>query len=135
MVGDDGLFLHITNPLELAQCAILLPGTTNDLHVLWVSAKSMYLVGDKGTIIKCASNGTSCQPLKSGTAVSLNGIWGSADEFFLYAVGDDGVILKSTTAGETWEREQTGVRNNLYSVWGADASTVYAVGQDGIILR
>lgn len=135
VVGDGGLFFRISNPFDIAQCTALPSGTMNDLLGLWVSAKSIYLVGEKGSIIKCAYDGTSCTSLVSGTSATLHGIWGSANDSYLYAVGDDGVILKSHTGGMTWELEQTGVRNNLYAVWGADANTVYAVGQDGIILR
>lgn len=137
VVGEGGLFIRISSILGIRLCTVLPSGTMDDLLGLWVSAKNIYLVGEKGTIIKCANDGTSCTPLPSlvGGTVTLHGIWGSANDTYLYAVGDDGVILKSSTGGMLWELEQTGVRNNLYAVWGADARTVYAVGQDGIILR
>ncbi len=138
LVGNGGFFLQHTSasaPPDPDKCTKLTSQTTNSLQGLWVGAKNIYLVGDKGTIVRCDTLGSACKVLPSGTSNALHGIWGTNDDSILYAVGEGGTILKSTTAGATWAAENSGITAPLYAIWGADASTIYAVGQDGIILR
>ena len=138
LVGNGGFFLQHASAMQNPDsCTKLNSQTNNHLLGLWVGAKNIYLVGAGGTIVKCDADGKDCKILQSGTSNALYGIWGtnSNSDSVIYAVGERGTILKSTTAGAKWEPEKSGIGVNLYAIWGEDASTIYAVGQEGIILR
>ncbi|MFZ4765174.1 MAG: Calx-beta domain-containing protein, partial [Roseimicrobium sp.] len=51
----------------------------------------------------------------------------------MWAVGDGGTILKGT--GTTWSAQSSGTANSLRAVWGTSATSLWAVGASGTILR
>jgi hypothetical protein len=93
------------------------------------SASEAYAVGSGGFILRF--DGSSWEPVASGTDRDLFGVGGAGDAFF--AVGDGGLILRLVDGN--WSPMQSGTSATLRAVWGSSESNVYAVGDDGTILR
>lgn len=64
--------------------------------------------------------------------ISLNGIWGTADNA-LVVVGDSGTVL--TWNGTTWQTRASGTTAALTDVWGTSLTDFYATTADGRVLR
>ncbi|MFC1505318.1 tandem-95 repeat protein, partial [Thermodesulfobacteriota bacterium] len=115
-----------------------------DLHGVWGNSTSnFYAVGSFGTIMRF--NGSSWYALTSPVTTRLEDIWGSSSTD-IYAVGAPRsvgstryyTILRSTN-GSSWSVMSTpsvpaGRSGILRAVWGA-SGYVYAVGDDGVVLR
>jgi hypothetical protein len=101
-----------------------------------VSATEIYAVGDAGTILKSAGDGTWTQISATTTTNGLYGI-GSDGSGGVIAVGNAGTILhKFANNATAFFGENSGVpTEQLFGVWGAGANNVYVVGQAGTILH
>jgi hypothetical protein len=77
-------------------------------------------------------NGSTWNPMTTGTTSSLGDIWGSSDTD-VFAVGDAGTVIHYD--GSSWARMPTETSNTLWGVWGSSGTDVYAVGDAGTILH
>jgi hypothetical protein len=68
----------------------------------------------------------------SGTAVSLNGIWGQRTND-MWIVGDAGTTLHWN--GNQWSPMPTQTTERLTGVWGAASDDVWAIGDHGTLLH
>ncbi len=125
-VGTNGTIIHHDG----ISWELMTSGTDDDLHGVWGSSgTNVFAVGRDGTVLRF--NGSQWSPMSSGTTYPLLGIWGrSYDDVF--AVGSYGTILHFD--GSVWTTMTGGTDKSLRSLWGDD-SAVYAVGEQGIILR
>lgn len=114
----------------------------------WISLDTIdgeyYLVGDPGLILRYAPSTGSFEECETPGDEVLFGVWGaSADD--IWAVGGNvfadqpyGVIWHYD--GEVWTALDTTTIDPagllpLFKVWGRSANEIYAVGQDGTLLR
>jgi cysteine-rich repeat protein len=126
-VGNGGVILlngvrqfdEVNNPI------------TVNLHGIWGGARGLYAVGDGGKIYRESSY--VWREMQTPIAASLKGIWGSESDIFV--VGAAGTILRATGGSEAWSTMPSGTTLLLNSVWGSSASNVFAVGDEGTILR
>jgi len=104
--------------------------TKQSLNAVWGSgASDIFVVGDFGTILHY--DGTHWATQNSNAHEHLFGVWGlSATD--VYAVGMYGTIVHYDGSG--WSVEASGTIQHLLDVW-AGGNTVWAVGDQGIILR
>ncbi len=104
--------------------------TTHSLNGVWgASPTKIFIVGDFGTVLHY--DGTDWTTHESGTRQHLFGVHGlSANDVF--AVGLGGTIVHYD--GATWSVEDSGTTTDLFDV-GAGGSTVWAVGEQGTILK
>ena len=109
------------------------PLNTGDIVLagIWASgAKSAWLVGSQGTILR--NNGNGWIKFQSPTEKDLLSIWGN-NENSLWAVGADGIMLRYDNG--TWENtSSTATNQQLNGIWGAKNGVLWAVGANGTIL-
>jgi hypothetical protein len=91
------------------------------------SDSDIFAVGQNGTILHY--NGSAWIQMDSGTASTLNAVWGSSSSD-VYAVGFDsggsGTILHYD--GSSWQEQETGIGSVLNGMWGSSAaSDIFAV--------
>lgn len=105
-------------------------GTTANLTKLFATSDgTMIAVGYNGEIIS-SSDGVTWQRQQSPTKRALFGGFATPDGG-AYAVGDRGVLLKRSAG--TWEALTSSDSPTLHSVWGSSATSLYAVGADGVV--
>jgi len=63
----------------------------------------------------------------------INDVWATVD--IAFAVGEDGLLLRRVSAAKGWEMMTSPTDLPLFAVGGATAADLWAVGQDGIVLR
>jgi hypothetical protein len=96
---------------------------------------SGYAVGAMGTILSCANPG-GCTPMPTTPKAELWGVWSEPDGMRNFAVGDAGLIENlSPSISSSWMVENSNVANRLNGVWGLIGGPVYAVGDQGTILK
>ena len=103
------------------------------LYSIWGTAPGdIWVVGSNGTVAHW--NGTMVE-LKPANAQNLYGVW--ADMSTVWAVGAAGLIIISTDRGMTWnnERPNATAQTNLNGIWGPDAANLWAVGDQGTVLK
>ena len=116
------------------------------LNGVWGSSSdNVFAVGDGGTIRKCTDGQTwQAWGASGGTAKTLNAIWGvSASEFYVVGgtqMGEgDGIIQCWKEKDDVWTVTNMsvleGIRPVLRDIWGTSASNIYAVGEQGSIVR
>jgi photosystem II stability/assembly factor-like uncharacterized protein len=117
--------------------------TAEDLHGIWGdSATNIYAVGSSGAILHYAG---SWSLMKSPVTERLEDVWGSSSSN-IFAVGSPRLVGSTRYYtilrwnGSSWGVMTTpsvpaGKSGRLRSVWGSSGSNVYAVGDDGVILR
>lgn len=99
------------------------------MYGIWgVSDTEIWVVGQKGLILKCSGDCTktaSWSEQPSGVTSDLRAIWGvsSGD---LFAVGLDGKILHYD--GSKWSTMAAGSSSYFYGLWGSSGKDVFAVG-------
>jgi photosystem II stability/assembly factor-like uncharacterized protein len=109
-------------------------GTQSSLRAVHAfDAQSALAVGDGGTILLASIGGSTWTPVASGTGQHLQAVAfsGSAG----WAVGNTGVVLRSTDLGHTFQPTPSGTQAGLFGVAAPDASTMYAVGAGGTIIK
>ncbi len=113
-------------------------GTIENLNAISASPSSLVIVGDNGTILTASVNSPTWTPAASGTLRNLNDVSsgppGSPSLPVTFAVGDNGKILKTPDL-VTWNPQLSGTTENLRGVAAATATHVWAVGDNGTILR
>jgi cysteine-rich repeat protein len=108
------------------------PAMTNrTLRGLWRASRKLRLaVGDGGLILRY--DGTSWNPMASGTLSDLHGVWGFAEDAIV-AVGAGGSVLRFD--GTAWTVQDSGVTADLSAIWGSSTDHLFAVGASGTVLR
>lgn len=124
-VGENGVFVYRT---PSGVWSSQRTGTSATLNCI-VSGPATYAVGDRGTILRFASDTRSWIAEKSGTTENLYGL--SVSEGFAVAVGSNGTVLVRRK-DEKWETVQTPTHEDLHAV--GSAPVAFAVGNKGTIL-
>jgi RNase P/RNase MRP subunit POP5 len=127
-VADYGAILHYNG----SAWSPMTSGTTNTLYGIWADSSYIYVVGESGTIRRCAVGSTTWSAMTSGTTAQLNGVWG--DSSYIYVVGTSGTIRRCPVGSTTWSAMTSGTTAQLNGVWG-DSSYIYVVGTSGTIRR
>ena len=126
---DGGAWRSISDTLD--------PGER--LRALWVSeSHGVFVVGGfrDGVMFHYREPGWQSPEEFPDDVGALRGVWGheSGSELAVFAVGDAGTIVHSSD-GATWERQDSGTPGRLAGVWGSGPKDVFAVGDEGTILR
>lgn len=101
-----------------------------------LDARTGYVVGDHGTILKTVDGGASWKKQRTPTIQALRAVHFPVDAVTGYAVGLGGVALKTTNGGASWSALNSGTRLDLMAVnFPVDAVTGYAVGMTGVVLK
>jgi Uncharacterized protein related to plant photosystem II stability/assembly factor len=92
-----------------------------------------WVVGESGTIL--LYNAAVWWAASSPTSSDLSGVSiASQNQNFAWAVGASGTIVNSTD-GVSWTDQSSPVSTNLARVFALDINTVYAVGDNGVVIR
>lgn len=137
--GEQGTILHSTGTTWSNSLGEL----TDDFNSVWgTGSTNAYAVGGGGVVAHY--NGTAWTNTATLDAGSLNTIWGSgAGDIYTAGLGDGAdlkVIVYHSSNGTTWTPDSvlvsagTGI-DNVNAIWGASSSSVYAVGDAGLILH
>jgi len=121
--SKDGLLESKVTLIDSAEDAFSLTQGTSSIEMDYNNLKI-----DNGI------DGISWSAQTSGTAETLNIIWGSSAND-VYIVGETGTILRSTNGGTTWTPQTSGTTETLHAVWGSSANDVYISGALGTILH
>ncbi|MFH1051316.1 MAG: YCF48-related protein [bacterium] len=113
-------------------------GTSENLNgVNFTDAKTGFIVGDNGIIIKLINSGTEWQFKKGNTSKNLIKV-----KFLTtnvgFIIGKNHVILKTTDGGETWIKKYEDPMMNdkiLFDMVFTTSSIGWTVGEDGAILK
>ena len=108
------------------------PGNTAPLNAVWAaSPDEVYAVGGRGLVLKSNKAGWGRQTLQYGRP-RLQGVWANkpGDAF---VVGSDGFIARHD--GSNWTVMSTPTDQNLLDVHGVADQVVYAVGENGTIIK
>ncbi len=141
-VGAAGSILHYDGVIWSSMDS----GTTENLRGVWGSSETdIFAVGDNGTILHY--DGSTWSSMDSETTAWLLGVWGSS-ETDVFATGGNydvtkgwwdasswngGTILHYD--GNSWSEIPNEAPSQIFGVWGSSANNVFAVGNEGIILR
>ena len=110
-------------------------GTTENLNdVFCITADTVMVVGDNGTILRTTNGGTLWSPVTSPATGNLHRVE-FADTQTGYAVGDNGTVLKSTDAGHTWQSLNTGTGESLLALSCISNDTIYVAGTNGYVAK
>ena len=93
------------------------------------SPTDVFAVGEGGAIVHF--DGTSWQPMSSGTTRTLRGVYATATA--AYAVGDGGTVLRHD--GAAWQPMASNVVLDLYAIHGTGDDDLFAVGDSGTIIH
>jgi photosystem II stability/assembly factor-like uncharacterized protein len=108
-------------------------GTTRGLNdILWSGSEEVFVSGDNGMLLHSTNAGASWTGEQLGTTASLNGI--STDGLTTVLVGEYGAIARRSGTG-AWSFVNTGDHLCVNWLTMTDASSGFAVGQSGLILR
>jgi photosystem II stability/assembly factor-like uncharacterized protein len=109
-------------------------GVTPHLDQMWGSGPNdVYIVGDSGTLLHSTDGAKTWTPEALGlTNENLYSVWGIGTDH-VYVVGNAGGILHKQ-AGK-WALEPSGTTESFYAAWAGDATTVFAGGTNGVVLR
>ena len=128
---DGNVWTNVTSPAVLT------------LFGIWgVSPTDIWAAGDSSTTTSQGTflhyDGKSWQPITDkglGTG-QLNSVWADSPNF-IYVCGVAGLLARYD--GTTWDTITSGTPVNLHAIWGTPggitASTIFAVGDSGTILR
>jgi hypothetical protein len=135
VVGDRGTDVDLFDGSRLAETRRLvqaskwqLEGTPTSVWAL--SRVNAFVTTGTGRIYHY--DGSTWNPMTTGTTSRLNDIWGSSDSD-VFAVGEAGTVLHYD--GSSWTLMPTATNNPLLGVWGSSSTDVYAVGDSGNILH
>lgn len=99
----------------------------------WWNVNEGILVDTKGGIYKTSDAGNTWTAKNSGVTTGLTSVL-FLDKKTGFATGTYGVILKTTDGGETWTK-QPGIPSKIFYKAAYLGNRVYAVGEDGLIMR
>jgi len=110
-------------------------GTTENLNdVYCISADTVVVVGDNGTILRTINGGTDWLPVSNPATANLHKVQFAGTQTG-YAAGDNGTLLKTTDSGASWQILNTNTSENLLSLSVLDANTIFAGGTGGLIIK
>jgi hypothetical protein len=125
-VGAKGTVLHYDGTAWSKKT----PGVTDDLWGVWGSGpQDVFVTGSAGTILH--HDGAAWSKMTSGTTDRVRAIWGLGPKD-VYAVGGTYAVNAPSIFhydGTAWSAVYT-AKHLLLQVWGADAKTIFAVGQE-----
>lgn len=109
----------------------------NFFDVWGTSTLEVYLVGERGTIVRGDGQSWTVEP--TPTTADLRGVWGfttpdpagGPDLVEVYAVGSGGTVLRRTQG--SWTQETSTTTKDLRAVRGRPGRRVFTVGVDGVI--
>jgi photosystem II stability/assembly factor-like uncharacterized protein len=137
-VGYGGTLVRTTNSGE--KWNQLLLGTLLEYMRIPIGAAQcindtiITAVGYDGSILRTSNGGMNWVNQKSGTSLSLTGIY-FLDELNGYCVGSGGTILHTTNGGETWLREASPTQSTLTSILFTNPMNGIVVGYNGTIMQ
>ncbi len=101
------------------------------LHGIWgASAKSVYVVGDNGTISHY--DGSQWTGMTSGASAHLRAVWGASDTHVV-AVGDGGAVLRWN--GSSWQAMNPGVDVDLTTVWTNGPDDIWVASTEDVLVH
>lgn len=137
--GEQGTVLHTTATTWSTSLGEL----TDDLNSVWgTGSTNAYAVGGGGVVAHY--NGTAWTNTATLDAGSLNTIWGSGPgDIYTAGLGDGAdfkAVIYHSSNGTTWTPDSVGISggtgiDNVNAIWGASSTSVYAVGDAGLILH
>jgi photosystem II stability/assembly factor-like uncharacterized protein len=131
-VGDNGRILRSDD--SGVNWVPVPSGTGLHLFGVWAAdPATLIAVGEDGLILRSADAGLTWTAVRSGGGPTLRDVSGVRST--LVAVGAGGTILRSTDRGASWLPLRSDVDGTLLGIWMADARSVVAVGENGLILR
>jgi hypothetical protein len=107
--------------------------TTNALNSVFALGADVYAVGAAGTVLKKTGSTWSDITATVNLTQGLNAVAGFGSDVFVAGVG--GTISHSSNSGTGWGTTSVGTTAGLNAVWGTSGSNVYAVGDNGTIVR
>lgn len=135
-VGDGGVIIKTTD--GGATWTSQSSTTNRNLKgISAVDANTVYAAGDNGTILRTTNGGaTWAAEFAWWSSVNLRGISAVSDTS-AWAVGEDGTIYTraSLFGWMNWTGQTSGVSTHLNAVSAVDASTVFAAGDGGVVLK
>jgi photosystem II stability/assembly factor-like uncharacterized protein len=103
----------------------------HDLQALSiVDQKTLYAVGDFGTIVKTTDAGLTWKKQTIGTTANLKGVC-FTNQYRGVAVGDQGTIVRTIDGGTIWTVRSIDLRVSLYGVWFTDDNRGFVAGSNG----
>lgn len=104
-----------------------------DINAIWGDGSGrMYAVGAKGLLLASEDNGKTWQSKLGLTSGNKHGVWGTHEHIFV--VGAEGhierVIAQTFEVTQVWSSSR-----RLHGIWAANPEVVYAVGEQGTIVR
>lgn len=105
-------------------------GVQADLTAVWgTSGSDIYVVGGRGAGIHY--DGQAWRRLQLPSVDALLGVWG-LDDHHVYVVGSNTALRFD---GTTWRSMPGAGGSELWAIWGTHPDTLFAAGQNGVILR
>jgi len=128
------LFIWLVFPIQ-AQWTLQDSGTTENLNdVYCISADTVVVVGDNGTILRTTNGGSDWLPVSNPATGNLHQVQ-FIDTQTGYAAGDSGVILKTTDAGVSWQNLNTNTTENLLALSVLSSDILFVGGNNGLIMK
>jgi photosystem II stability/assembly factor-like uncharacterized protein len=125
--NNNGSFVDIG--ASAGQRAVAVYGTpTGDLILVATNSAA------GGSLLKATSTAGVFASTYSNSA-ELYAVWCTTNGSDIYVVGGGGLIVHSTDAGVSWTPETGAPNADLFAVWGASGTDVWAVGNNGVIVR
>lgn len=128
-----------------AWMAETITGTTSSLRAIAVSGTNAYAVGDSETIVKRSGTTWTKQMVNLPGQSTLRGVWASGDTVWAVGGGDyKEEFVASTypakamisTGGSQFMQVTIPVSDKiLRAIWGTDPTNVWAVGDEGTVLK
>jgi uncharacterized protein YjdB len=133
-VGGNGTILRYRGASWSAEAS----GTTEALASVWGSSPNdIYAVGTGGTVVHYDGDGWTVDTTGLAGGATLTAVWGtSVNDIFVATNQGPGVgspILHFD--GTTWTEQANPTNEAMLDLWGVAPDTVFAVGDDGFVLR
>lgn len=122
-VGEKGLIFRVTPATENSTWKEIVQSngknwTSNNLLSVFSIGKSVWTVGEKGTILTSVDEGKTWKTVNSGTTENLYSIW-FVSEKEGWISGSNGLLFKTTDGGKSWNPISLDISNiisNMYFV-------------------
>jgi len=117
-----------------AQWTLQNSGTTENLNdVYCISADTVVVVGNNGTILRTTNGGTDWLSINNPATENLHKVE-FADTQTGYAIGDNGTVLKTTDAGVSWQLLTTTFPEDILYV-SCTPTSVFISGKNGMLYQ